>query len=484
MKDEKDLKLILNSTNIEDLILKYKKFLKKRLRKDIYIVTSIKSKFFDIYNIYFTDKINTNLIKMNGYTNKVYLGNKVIKDSLILSYFFEDKFNKSDIKVYFLGGKLSGKEKNIITDSLNIFLGKLYGYIENIFYKNKIKARERSILTINEFSDLLNLLSGADESAIQSMYLGFSAESIDADRVTFYYYDENRKQLYPNFIMVYKKHKLLAYDYYSELKDISLKVGEDLSGITAKLKEPILIEDIKKDKNKFYLGKVDKKIGMKIKSIISLPVIIKDKIFGIIEVASVEKKFTKIELSVLKILTNLVVNIMERTTLYNWAITDNLTQLYNFHYLQLALEQELTRIKRYPQPLSLIMIDIDNFKRINDTYGHQFGNVVLKTLSRIIRESLRKNIDLPARYGGDEFMIILPHTNLKGATVFAERILNKIREVRVKYNNKPISFTVSIGVSSITDRNITKDKFIEMVDSALYKSKNRGKNQIQIYEEL
>jgi len=175
---------------------------------------------------------------------------------------------------------------------------------------------------------------------------------------------------------------------------------------------------------------------------------------------------------------------MERTTLYNWAITDNLTQLYNFHYLQLALEQELTRIKRYPQPLSLIMIDIDNFKRINDTYGHQFGNVVLKTLSRIIRESLRKNIDLPARYGGDEFMIILPHTNLKGATVFAERILNKIREVRVKYNNKPISFTVSIGVSSITDRNITKDKFIEMVDSALYKSKNRGKNQIQIYEEL
>ncbi len=348
-----------------------------------------------------------------------------------------------------------------------------------------IVARERSILSINEFSDLLNLLSGADNSAIQSMYLGFSAESIGADKVVFYYYEQSSNLLYPNFIMVYKNKKLLPYDFYSELKNINVKVGYDICGTAAESGNPILIPNLKDKKfEKIYLGLVDKKINMKFKSTIAIPLVIKDKLVGVLEVSSKRNKFTNIELSVLRVITNLVTNIMERSTLYNWAITDNLTQLYNFHFFQLALEQELTRIKRYPQPLSLLMLDIDDFKRVNDTYGHQVGNIVLKKLAKIIKESLRQNIDLPVRFGGDEFIVILPHTEEKGAYTFANRIIEKIRNLKIKSNNKVITFTISIGIMCVKkNADVAKDKLISDVDAALYKAKNNGKNQIQIYGE-
>ncbi len=349
-----------------------------------------------------------------------------------------------------------------------------------------IVARERSILSINEFSDLLNLLSGSDKTAIHSMYLGFSAESIGADKVVFYYYDEASKLLYPNFIMVYKNRKLMPYDFYSELKNLSIKLGEDACGYAAETETPLLLSNLSSEKSKdIYKGLVDKKIKIKFKSAIDIPLIIKDKLFGVLEVSTKRYTLSNIEFSVLRIITNLVTNIMEKTTLYNWAITDNLTQLYNFHFFQLALDQELTRIKRYPQPLSLIMLDIDNFKSINDTYGHQVGNIVLKRLAKVIRESLRKNIDLPVRFGGDEFIIILPHTNKNGAFTFANRILEKIRSISIKNNDNEIKFSVSIGVRTIESKDLNdKTDILAEVDSALYKAKNNGKNQIQVYSEI
>ncbi len=345
--------------------------------------------------------------------------------------------------------------------------------------KKLLSIREHSIVSLKEYTELIDVLGSEEEIAIESLFMGFSAESIKANRVTLYIYDSSKNILYPNAIMMYKDGKLLPYDYYTELKDITIKLGEDISGIAAQTKEPIFIETVSQDKR--YKGKVDKKIKMKTNSIIAIPLIIDGKLFGTIEIANNvdNRNLSIIDFYTTSIITKLTMTAMEKAKMYTWAITDNLTQLYNYHYLQISLEQELTRAKRYPQDVGVMLLDIDNFKKINDTYGHPMGNTVLKSISEIMLTSIRKNIDMPVRYGGDEFLIILPETDIKGTKILAQRILKQIQETPYNSGEKRFNVTVSIGVTAAHKNDIVdKDKLIKKADTALYEAKKRGKNRI------
>ncbi len=345
--------------------------------------------------------------------------------------------------------------------------------------KKLLKEREHSIVALKEYAELIDVLGGEEEVAVQSVFLGFSAESIGADRATMYFYDNDSQSLFPNVTMVYKKRKLVPYDYYTELKDISIKIGKDVCGIAVKEKRPIFIESASNDKR--YKGIVDKKIKMKINSIIAIPLLLDNNIFGVIEVAnSIDNRYlTQIDFYVVSIIAQLTMTAMEKAKLYNWSITDNLTQLYNYHFLQVSLDKELTRAKRYSQNVGLLLLDIDNFKKINDTYGHLIGNTVLKGIASIIKNEIRQDIDLPVRYGGDEFLILLPETDLKGARAVAKRILKKVQEKKFKTGEKYISATVSIGVTTAKKNQvINKTKLIKKADDALYLAKQHGKNRI------
>lgn len=340
-----------------------------------------------------------------------------------------------------------------------------------------LKMREHSIMMLNEFSELINIIGGNEESLIRSMFLGFIAESINATRVTFYYYD-NKDRIFPNFTMTYKNRKLIPYDYYSELKNVYIEAGKDVCGLVTKTKKPLFIPDTSKDKR--YKGIVDKKIKHKTNSIIAIPLIIDNSVFGVIEVANSirERIFTVSDFFIASIITRLTMITMEKTKLYNWSVTDNLTQVYNFQFLQISLDKELTRSKRYPQNIALVVIDIDNFKSINDQYGHLFGNVVLKGVANIVKKTIRKDVDLPVRYGGDEFLIILPETDTAGAQMFAKRLLDNIRaEKFITDDNVKVAATISIGLATAKKNQIVdKEKLIKKADKALYMAKNRGKN--------
>ena len=165
------------------------------------------------------------------------------------------------------------------------------------------------------------------------------------------------------------------------------------------------------------------------------------------------------------------------------AITDELTQIYNRHHFQAALDQELKRSERYDHPLSLMMLDIDHFKRVNDVYGHQVGDEVLKGLSAIIKSTTRE-MDVVARYGGEEIAVILPETNCKGAVLNAEKIRDNIEkhvfEIR---DGKSLQVTVSVGVSCVDQINNYKkdkaEKLIQIADEALYLAKKSGRNQVR-----
>ena len=164
------------------------------------------------------------------------------------------------------------------------------------------------------------------------------------------------------------------------------------------------------------------------------------------------------------------------------AFRDGLTGLYNHRYFQDLMNHELSRARRYKKPLSLIMLDLDHFKKINDEYGHPVGDIVLKEVSRAIQNTIR-DCDIAARYGGEEFVVVLPETELKGAAVVAERLRKTVELLKITANDLCINATISVGLACNLESQGIKEKseIISEADSALYNSKNTGRNKISIY---
>ncbi len=157
--------------------------------------------------------------------------------------------------------------------------------------------------------------------------------------------------------------------------------------------------------------------------------------------------------------------------------TDTLTGLANYRFFLQSLAQELERTQRSGQPTSLMMLDIDHFKNVNDTWGHETGNKALMHVADIIRQTVRR-LDIPCRYGGEEFAIILPDTGLLASVQVAERIRILIAESPLSHNDTPLSLTVSIGIATYQlNSALQPEQLIENADKYLYQAKQEGRNR-------
>jgi diguanylate cyclase (GGDEF)-like protein len=160
------------------------------------------------------------------------------------------------------------------------------------------------------------------------------------------------------------------------------------------------------------------------------------------------------------------------------SITDGLTKLHNHRHFQDELLRAFEESSRYQRPLSMAMVDIDFFKKVNDTYGHAVGDEVLKAVAALFRESIRST-DLAARYGGEEFAVMMPETNLDEAMVFAEKIRALIESKPIDTQAGPVPTTVSVGVASVPYTKVRGPKdLIVAADKALYRAKKAGRNQV------
>ena len=157
------------------------------------------------------------------------------------------------------------------------------------------------------------------------------------------------------------------------------------------------------------------------------------------------------------------------------SIRDPLTQLYNYRFLHQRLEDELVRSERYQRPLSLLMLDVDHFKQINDTYGHLFGDFVLQKISRLL-ETCAREADTLFRYGGEEFCCILPETGEDGVEKTMTRILDVIRNTVFSYDGQSTGITISIGGSSYPVHGRDNQRLLKVAAQALYTAKDRGRN--------
>ena len=158
---------------------------------------------------------------------------------------------------------------------------------------------------------------------------------------------------------------------------------------------------------------------------------------------------------------------------------DDLTQLFNARHFFVKIDEEISRSNRYNQSLSICMLDLDNFKKVNDTYGHQFGNTVLTEFANIIKRNIR-HVDMAFRYGGEEFVILFPFVIAQNALTVVEKILVQLEHMDFKADNGDIvNITTSAGLATYRAKE-GQDSFIKRADKAMYQSKSNGKNQISI----
>ena len=232
----------------------------------------------------------------------------------------------------------------------------------------------------------------------------------------------------------------------------------DISKIDPKNINPILIEE-------------------GVKSLIAAPLKIHNKILGILYLDDYQpREFKHREIAILNLLATQAtiaiekMHILERVEAL--SITDELTQLYNYRYFFNTLSNEVLRATRYMHPLSLVVIDIDNFKKFNDAYGHPQGNFLLSFMSEIFKKNAR-NTDTVARYGGEEFVIVSPENDKQSAYILAERIRKDVERLcRPEVNKEiPIPVTVSIGTASLPDDASDTEGLIQKADEALYQAK-------------
>lgn len=221
---------------------------------------------------------------------------------------------------------------------------------------------------------------------------------------------------------------------------------------------------------------------------IIVPLRFKYQINGILCIAKKEMEFgahyTDDEIRYLNIIAGFASVAIENARLYEMATLDRKTGLYNHGYFQNRLVEEMERAERYKTDLTLMILDLDHFKQVNDTHGHMKGDEVLIQIAHTLKEQIRI-YDIAARFGGEEFMVILPETDVKSALIVAERIRKSIQKLNFKSTKGKFSVTSSIGIASFSHAaNVTEDVFIEHSDQALYHAKENGRNKVVLYDDV
>lgn len=327
---------------------------------------------------------------------------------------------------------------------------------------------------INEFRNLSEY--ALDTTVLSKHILSLLCSIMDYDAAGIFFNDRDEKRIKKVYISINKSNAsedlmndikfdffcstfAQEYEYYKD--HLSYEISEILDDVSIK------IDSVEQFKSK-----------------ICVPITYLDKIIGGICLYNINpNKFSQsrlltLVLQELKVLMRL--KWLNSETKY-LSITDGLTGLYNRRYFQQAVEREFARARRYNTSLSIAMIDIDHFKKLNDNYGHQFGDKVIAEISSLVRSSLRKT-DYVARYGGEEFVAILPETSLENAYIPFERLRKKVEDKIFEFEGKEVRSSVSIGIAAYTIDCNTETELIERADKALYEAKQTSRNLVIIYK--
>ncbi len=275
---------------------------------------------------------------------------------------------------------------------------------------------------------------------------------------------------------------LLASQKGSEPVGLKLKKGDIFDNWVIKNLQPLLVEDAKSD-FRFDPDKVAGEESRVIRSLICVPLIIGNKTMGLLRVDSGHPhKFRTEDLRILTAIGDVGAVAIENAQLYehvqDLAIRDSLTGLYLRRYVLERMSQEMIRGLRVKKELSFLMIDLDKFKKYNDQFGHMAGDIVLRTVGMILANYFKQAGNLVCRYGGEEFVVLLPDCSKEKALELAENIRKRIEGQDIILRREKTSITVSIGVAAFPRDAQLRDEVIQKADEALYQAKQKGRNQV------
>jgi diguanylate cyclase (GGDEF)-like protein len=270
-----------------------------------------------------------------------------------------------------------------------------------------------------------------------------------------------------------------------KLKGVRLERGKGIAGWVALHGQTLLIPDVSKDTR--FAEQFAQKLLYTTRSIVCVPMKIKDQVIGVIELINSyeELDFDDTDILLISAIADFAAIALENARNYKrineLVITDDLTGLYNSREFGHLIENEVKRFSRYGQHFSLIFLDLDHFKGINDSYGHLVGSRMLGEFGKLVGNHIRAS-DMAARYGGDEFAIILPHTGKEQAVVVAENLLDAMKKTHfVSDENAPIELTASFGVATFPDDAGNRAELIKAADIAMYEAKTGGRAGVRGY---
>lgn len=346
-----------------------------------------------------------------------------------------------------------------ITDLAAVRIEQARLFTEERKRSSELELLHKTSLEITQHNDLPALLQIIVERA---------ALLLDAPCGTLYLIDDQKEEL------VCEVSHNLTHDEVGTIAPF----GEGAVGIVAKTGEPLIIPD--------YASWPHRTITLEqmggFLSVLSVPIAWQKKMTGVIQLArrTPNRPFTQRDINLLRLFSNHAAISLENSRLYNElqqiATQDALTGLYNRRGLREIGQREIERARRFKRPLSALMLDIDHFKRFNDTYGHVVGDQVLVEIARICRQQLR-SIDVSCRYGGEEFLILLLENDVYAAGAAASRLCERIAQAPIATSAGYLSITASIGAAALDNSMIGLSDLIRAADEALYEAKHKGRNQ-------
>jgi diguanylate cyclase (GGDEF)-like protein len=266
------------------------------------------------------------------------------------------------------------------------------------------------------------------------------------------------------------------------LKDVRIKLGQGIAGWVAQHGEVVIVPDTTKDTR--FFGKVDEKTKMETRSIVAVPVKFRDNCLGVIELINCVgvEGFDPRDLKLLEALSDFAAIALENARhvkrIHELTIKDDCTSLYNARHMGFILDTEIYRSQRYNYEFSIVFIDLDHFKLVNDTHGHLVGSRLLAEMGEALKTNCRL-IDFAFRYGGDEFVILLPQTSKENAINVARRLHKLIREtVWLKNEGLNIRITPSVGLAAYPVDSKTKEGLLHLADEAMYLVKNTNRDSV------
>src|SRR5213594_132075 len=339
----------------------------------------------------------------------------------------------------------------------------------------KATGSDRKVQEITIFHDVAKALtSSLDLDSILQTIMEKMAEYVRPDTWSLLMVDEEKDELY----------FAIAVGTASEtLKNVRLKVGEGIAGWVAKHGERLIVPDVYTDPR--FAKRIDEMTKLETRSIICVPLRSKLRVLGVIQLVNVHmENFTDQETFFLQSLCDYAAIAIENARsvekIQELTITDDCTGLYNARHLYKVLETEVYRSSRFGYEFTVLFIDLDHFKQVNDTHGHLVGSKLLAEIGYLVKAQLRL-IDFAFRYGGDEFVVLLPQTGKDSALVVAKRLRDGLRATRFcREENLNLNVRASMGVATFPHDAKTPHDIIRQADEMMYLVKNTSRDNIGI----